>query len=107
MTSNTLAVGTTDLITRKLWSAAALGCVLLQGLVLRRRGRLRSQASQNSQIAAARKAWRIFVAVMREIFDENAYLRFLQRTNARRSVASYGEFVREREVTAARRTRCC
>jgi hypothetical protein len=52
-------------------------------------------------------ALQIAVAALREIFDESAYDRFLERTHAGRSVASYREFLKEREVVAARRPRCC
>jgi len=44
---------------------------------------------------------------LREIFDENAYDRFLLRTHGSPSVASYREFMREREEGMARRPRCC
>ena len=50
---------------------------------------------------------RTFLAMVREIFDENAYERFLQRTHAARSVESYGAFLREREMGMARKPRCC
>jgi Selenoprotein, putative len=53
------------------------------------------------------KAWHIVIAVFREIFDENAYERFLARTHGTRSVASYREFIQERESDAAPRARCC
>jgi len=46
-------------------------------------------------------------ATLREIFDESAYDRFLLRTQAERSVASYRAFMRERETVVARRPRCC
>jgi hypothetical protein len=49
----------------------------------------------------------IFVGVLREIFDESAYDRFLLRTQTVRSVESYRAFLREREVGASRRPRCC
>ena len=48
-----------------------------------------------------------FVATMREIFDENAYQRFLSRTGNVASVESYRAFVREREAAAATRPKCC
>ena len=51
--------------------------------------------------------WYLVMAALREIFDESAYDRFLVRTQALRSVESYREFMREREVAAARRPRCC
>jgi hypothetical protein len=47
------------------------------------------------------------LATLREIFDESAYERFLSRKHARRSVASYREFLCEQEAGAARRPRCC
>ena len=46
-------------------------------------------------------------ATLREIFDENAYDRFLLRTQEARSVESYREFMREREAGMAKRPRCC
>jgi hypothetical protein len=48
-----------------------------------------------------------FLMTLREIFDENAYQRFLVRTGEERSRASYQAFldeVRERDAT---RVRCC
>jgi hypothetical protein len=46
-------------------------------------------------------------ATLREIFDENAYDRFLLRTQEARSVDSYRKFMREREAGMAKRPRCC
>lgn len=51
--------------------------------------------------------WRTFLAMVREIFDESAYERFLARTHSARSFASYREFVQEREAGATTRPRCC
>ena len=59
------------------------------------------------QAVALRSAWELLVDALREIFDESAYERFLLRTQAVRSAKSYREFLREREVAAARRPRCC
>jgi len=47
------------------------------------------------------------IAVLREIFDENAYHRFLLRTNSAASVQSYEQFQREREAGMATKPRCC
>ncbi|MGZ4889235.1 MAG: hypothetical protein ACXWBH_08645, partial [Candidatus Angelobacter sp.] len=44
-----------------------------------------------------RNAIRTLLAALREIFDESAYERFLLRTHASRSRASYREFTRERD----------
>ncbi|HLZ00350.1 MAG TPA: hypothetical protein VKT33_14925 [Candidatus Angelobacter sp.] len=49
----------------------------------------------------------ILRTTLREIFDENAYDRFLARTHRARSAESYQAFMREREVGMAKRPRCC
>jgi hypothetical protein len=48
-----------------------------------------------------------FRATLREIFDENAYERFLQRTQTSPSVESYRAFLQEREAITLRKPRCC
>jgi hypothetical protein len=50
---------------------------------------------------------RLLVAALREIFDENAYARFLAREGLAQSCESYAAFLREHEVATARRPRCC
>jgi hypothetical protein len=50
---------------------------------------------------------KLLLATLREIFDENAYQRFLLRTGGVASVQTYREFQREREALTARRPRCC
>ena len=52
-------------------------------------------------------ALRIFVATLREVFDEAAYARFLQSANLPSSPSAYAAFWRERESTRARRIKCC
>lgn len=52
------------------------------------------------------KAARILMSTLREIFDEAAYARFLQRTHLSSSPAAYAAFCRERE-TRPPRPRCC
>jgi len=52
-------------------------------------------------------AWNITRAVLSEIFDESAYQRFLSRTQGTRSVASYREFMQEKEKAVVRKPRCC
>jgi hypothetical protein len=54
-----------------------------------------------------RAFFRAVLAVLREIFDESAYARFLSRRGVASSVASYAEFLHETEHTRARRPRCC
>jgi hypothetical protein len=51
--------------------------------------------------------FQVVLAMLREIFDENAYQRFLLRTSSVPSVESYSKFVRERDATMAKRPRCC
>ena len=53
------------------------------------------------------KAGRILLETLREIFDENAYARFLHRTHTASSPAAYAAFCRERESSQARRPKCC
>jgi hypothetical protein len=54
-----------------------------------------------------RDGWRVLLAALREIFDESAYDRFLLRTKAPRSVASYRNFTHERDAAMAKKPRCC
>jgi hypothetical protein len=53
------------------------------------------------------KALRILRAILREIFDEAPYARFLIRTQAASSPEAYAAFCRERESSQARRPKCC
>lgn len=49
----------------------------------------------------------ILWSMLREIFDESAYTRFLLRTNMASTPAAYAAFWREREAIQSRRARCC
>ncbi len=49
----------------------------------------------------------ILLAALREIFDESAYRRFLQRHHAQPSRASYAAFLSEYACRRANRPRCC
>ncbi|HWZ83239.1 MAG TPA: hypothetical protein VNW47_11465 [Terriglobales bacterium] len=51
--------------------------------------------------------FRIFVATLREIFDESAYERFLSRSQQASSQAAYQTFLRESQVSRERRPQCC
>ena len=46
-------------------------------------------------------------AILREIFDESAYARFLTTKGLISSRAAYAEFIHETEHARARRPRCC
>lgn len=48
-----------------------------------------------------------FIAVLREIFDEAAYARFLSRKQLLASRDSYAAFLNESAHAKARRPRCC
>jgi hypothetical protein len=54
-----------------------------------------------------RAFFRTLRAVLREIFDESAYARFLAQRKMASSVTAYAEFLRETEQGRARRPRCC
>jgi|GEM_PF-540504 len=50
---------------------------------------------------------RVVLAILREIFDESAYARFLSLHRLHSSTSTYAEFLREHEVEKVRRPRCC
>ena len=50
---------------------------------------------------------RILLATLREIFDEAAYARFLERSHSTSSPDAYAAFWREREDRHNRRIKCC
>ncbi len=54
-----------------------------------------------------RAVCRVLVDVLREVFDEAPYHRFLSRNRMTSSCKAYGEFRREYELAKARRPRCC
>lgn len=54
-----------------------------------------------------RNAARILLEVMREIFDESSYARFLRREQMQSSPQAYAAFWRHRERSHARHPRCC
>ncbi len=49
----------------------------------------------------------VALATLREIFDESAYRRFLEREQMVSSCKAYAQFVQENERLRARRPRCC
>jgi len=49
----------------------------------------------------------LIVAVLREIFDESAYERFLDRSRLESSPSAYAIFRKENEQAKSRRPRCC
>jgi hypothetical protein len=53
-----------------------------------------------------KQAAHILISTLREIFDEAAYTRFLERTQMVSSPSAYAAFWRERESKAPK-PRCC
>lgn len=62
---------------------------------------------KNGLGARARSGVALALAILREIFDENAYTRFLAQHNLTRSRDSYSAFLRENACRRERRPRCC
>ena len=56
---------------------------------------------------AVARSFRLARAALREIFDESAYERFLDRQRRASSQAAYSDFLREIEAVKARRPKCC
>ena len=54
-----------------------------------------------------RELFGLIVAVLREIFDESAYQRFLDRSCLQSSPNAYAIFRQENELAKSRRPRCC
>jgi hypothetical protein len=61
----------------------------------------------NAILAVVRGSFGLFVAALREIFDESAYQRFLDRSQLESSVNAYAAFLRENDQAKSRRPRCC
>jgi hypothetical protein len=54
-----------------------------------------------------RNAVHVLLCTLREIFDEAAYARFLQRTQTESSAEAYAAFWREKDSETPRRIKCC
>jgi len=67
----------------------------------------KATAAEGSLGGRIRNAGSVLMKVLREIFDEAAYARFLSRTQSASSTEAYAAFTRERESTQPRRLRCC
>lgn len=63
-----------------------------------------SRLSHRHPVGTLRQAATILAAMLREIFDESAYRRFLARTGQPPSRATYREFLRQKQEP---RLRCC
>jgi hypothetical protein len=54
-----------------------------------------------------KRAWSLLASALREIFDEAAYARFLDRGQLTSSREAYAAFCRECAAAQARKPRCC
>lgn len=64
-------------------------------------------ARANAILATIVRTCRVLVATLREIFDESAYQRFLDRGRLESSPDAYEIFRKENEQIKSRRPRCC
>jgi hypothetical protein len=60
-----------------------------------------------SLLKAVESCMSVFTAVLREIFDESAYARFLNQRHLPSSRSAYAAFRQEHEISKARQPRCC
>ena len=58
-------------------------------------------------MTTARSFYETLMQILREIFDENAYARFLRNHGLVNSREAYAHYLRETNVTRERRPRCC
>ena len=72
-------------------------------------GRIRpsSRAKRGGLRTTLSSITRMIQAVLREIFDESAYQRFLDRSRLESSPNAYAIFEKENEQARSRRPRCC
>jgi hypothetical protein len=66
-----------------------------------------AEAKPNAILASIVRSFAVFVATLREIFDESAYQRFLDRSQLQSSAGSYAMFCQETEQARSRRPKCC
>jgi hypothetical protein len=58
-------------------------------------------------LVAMIRSFKLAIAVLKEIFDESAYQRFLNRSRLQSSSQAYAMFLQENEQAKSRRPRCC
>ncbi len=69
--------------------------------------RTSKRAKPGRLLSTLSKIARVSRAVLREIFDESAYQRFLDRSHQQTSPNAYAIFQQENEQAKSRRPRCC
>jgi hypothetical protein len=57
--------------------------------------------------SGCRRTLAVIHSILREIFDESAYARFLERRHLSTSRQAYAAFLAESRVQRERRPRCC
>jgi hypothetical protein len=62
---------------------------------------------RQAKMSRLREAVSLFLATLREIFDEAAYERFLRRSQRMSSTEAYAAFRQEFEAAKTRRPKCC
>lgn len=67
----------------------------------------KDRAGRHAILVAVLRPFRLLVEALRDIFDESAYRRFLDRTQLQSSVSAYAAFQKENELAKSRRPRCC
>jgi hypothetical protein len=68
----------------------------------------RTHRARVSAIAAAIiRSFKLLAAILREIFDESAYQRFLDRSQLESSANAYAIFLQENEQSKTQKVRCC
>jgi hypothetical protein len=65
------------------------------------------RASAGAIFAVIIGSFKVIVATLREIFDESAYQRFLDRSRLESSPHAYAIFQQETEQAKSQRPRCC
>ena len=71
------------------------------------RPRPSSRAKPGSLRSTLSRMASVSLAILREIFDESAYQRFLYRSRLESSPNAYAIFQQENEQAKSRRPRCC
>jgi hypothetical protein len=65
------------------------------------------RARAGAMVVAILRSLAVLTAALREIFDESAYQRFLDRSCLQSSAKAYAIFLKENEHARSRRPRCC
>ncbi len=65
------------------------------------------KARADAVLSSIIRTFAVLVAALREIFDESAYQRFLDRSQMKSSPNAYAIFRKENEQAKSRRPRCC